>query len=244
MADENLTNQDELIIGQQYLARFQDLKDYEDEYEERISSVVSGVHFKTKQEMQTWLDKGYQKITEEEQYALVNDGVRRKSDNAIVHRPPIVVPLQGRINQLLSQIDNYTAEQITGGFIFEVTSTIPNGPLGLAKFDSAKEDQMTFSTMYAASKSPDFDTTEPYLGHIPMRGYPVIDSEPSDVKQVYYLDAENMQKFNDALALHIGSCKMTGWSLQQQANAATKETIDEIEQNIWQIIGYNPVPQE
>ena len=234
---------DDPIIGQQYLATFADLKDYEDTYEERTSSVVSGVHFNTKREMETWIAKGYQKITVEEQNALVDGGVRRKSDGAIVPRPPVIIPLQSRIDSLLSQINNYTAEQITGGFEFEVTSTIPGGPLGLAKFDSSKEDQMTFSTMYAASKSPDFDTTEPYLGHIPMRGYPVTDGEVSDTKQVYFLDAANMQAFQDAMALHIGNCKMEGWELQNIANSATDETIDAVEQQIWERIGYDPNPE-
>ena len=236
-------DQDDPIIGQQYLATFADLKDYEDLYEERTSSVVSGVHFNTVREMETWIAKGYQKITVEEQNALVDGGVRRKSDGAIVPRPPVIIPLQSRIDSLLSQINNYTAEQITGGFEFEVTSTIPGGPLGLAKFDSSKEDQMTFSTMYAASKSPDFDTTEPYLGHIPMRGYPVIDGEVSDTKQVYFLDAANMQGFQDAMALHIGNCKMEGWELQSIANSATDETIDAVEQQIWERIGYDPNPE-
>lgn len=236
-------DKDAPIIGQQYLATFQDLKDYEELYEERTSSIVSGVHYTTYRQMEEWIAKGYQKITVEEQNALVDGGVRRKSDGAIVPRPPVIIPLQSRIDSLLSQIDSYTAEQITGGFTFEVTSTIPGGPLGLAKFDSSKEDQMTFSTMYAASKSPDFDTTEPYLGHIPMRGYPVVDGEVSDTKQVYYLDAVNMQGFSDALALHIGNCKMNGWQLQSKAKAATEETIDAVEQEIWEAIGYDPNPE-
>ena len=236
-------DKDAPIIGQQYLATFQDLKDYEDEYEERTSSIVSSVHFRTTREMEAWIAKGYQKITVEEQNALVDGGVRRKSDGAIVPRPPVIIPLQSRIDSLLSQINNYTAERITGGFEFELTSTIPGGPLGLAKFDSSKEDQSTFSAMYAASKSPDFDTTEPYLGHIPMRGYPVVDGQVSDTKQVYFLDAANMQGFSDALALHIGSCKMEGWELQNIANGATEETIDAVEQQIWEHIGYDPNPE-
>lgn len=234
---------DDPIIGLEYLATFADLKDYEDTLEERTSSVCSGVHYSTPRERETWIVKGYQPITVEEQNALVDGGVRRKSDGAIVPRPPVIIPLQSRIDSLLSQINNYTAEQITGGFLFEVTSTIPGGPLGLAKFDSSKEDQMTFSTMYAASKSPDFDTTEPYLGHIPMRGYPVVEGEPSDTKQVYFLDAANMQGFQDAMALHIGNCKMEGWELQSIANSATDETIDAVEQQIWERIGYDPNPE-
>lgn len=234
-------DQDDPIIGQQYLASFADLKDYEDLYEERTSSVVSGVHFNSKREMQVWLDKGYQKITVEEQNALVDGGVRRKSDGAIVPRPPVIIPLQSRIDSLLSQINNYTAERITGGFIFEVTSTPVTGK---AMFDSSKEDQMTFSTMFAASQSPDFPDHPIYHGRIPMRGRAVsemglIDEE----KTVYYLDAENMLNFEAALAEHLGRCKMEGWELQSIANSATDETIDAVEQQIWERIGYDPNPE-
>ncbi len=229
--------EDDRIEGQQYLATFQDLKDYEDLYEERTSSIVSGVHFETKTQMQEWIAKGYQMITVEEQEALVNGGVRRKSDGAIVDRPPVIVPLEDRIARLISQINDYTANRIVGGFAFEVTS----GPVtGTAKFDSSKEDQMTFATMYAASKSPDFETTPPYNGFIPMRGYKAISGGFEPEKTVFYLNAENMQRFSDALALHIGTCKTEGWQLQNTAKAATAETIDTVEQQIWQAIGYDP----
>ena len=232
-------DEDAPIIGQQYLATFQDLKDYEDEYEERTSSVVSGVHFRTKREMQTWLDKGYQKITVEEQNALVNGGVRRKSDGQIVPRPPVIVPLQSRIDRLLSQIDGYTANQITGGFISEVTSG-PNP--GTAKFDSSKEDQNTFSMCYAASLSPDFATSE-YKGFIPCRGYRVIPGGFEPEKEVFYLDAANMQRLMDNLARHTGEAKLAGWELQSKAKAATEETIDAVEAEIWEAIGYDPTPE-
>lgn len=232
---------DDPIIGQQYLATFADLKDYEDEYEERTSSVVSGVHFNTVREMETWIAKGYQKITVEEQNALVDGGVRRKSDGAIVPRPPVIIPLQSRIDSLLSQINNYTAERITSGFIFEVTST---PVMGKAMFDSSKEDQMTFSTMFAASQSPDFPDHPVYHGRIPMRGRAVSEMGLiADEKTVYYLDAENMLAFESALAEHIGTCKTEGWQLQATAKSATDETIDAVEQQIWEHIGYNPNPE-
>lgn len=233
-------DQDAPIIGQQYLATFQDLKDYEDTLEERTSSVVSGVHFSTKREMETWIAKGYQKITVEEQNALVNGGVRRKSDGMIVPRPPVIIPLQNRIDSLIGQINNYTAGRITSGFVSEVTSG-PNP--GSAKFDSTVNDQNTFSMMYAASQSPDFETSE-YHGIIPCRGYRAIDGGFEPEKEVFYLDAANMQRLMDNLARHTGQAKLEGWALQSKANAATEETIDAVEAEIWAIIGYNPNPEQ
>ena len=243
-SDENLTNMedvmneedDDRIEGQQYLATFHDLKDYEDLYEERTSSIVSGVHFETRSQMQEWIAKGYQMITVEEQEALVNGGVRRKSDGAIVDRPPVIVPLEDRIARLISQINDYTANKIVSGFISEVTSG-PNP--GSAKFDSSKEDQNTFSMLYAASLSPDFATSE-YKGFIPCRGYRVIDGGFEPEKEVFYLNAENMQRLMDNLARHTGQSKLEGWDLQNTAKAATAETIDAFEQHIWQTIGYEP----
>ena len=231
---------DDPIIGLEYLATFQDLKDYESEYEERTSSVCSGVHYQTPRERETWIAKGYQPITVEEQNALVDGGVRRKSDGAIVPRPPVIIPLQSRIDSLLSQINNYTAEQITGGFVSEVTSG-PNP--GTAKFDSTTNDQNTFNMMYAASQSPDFPDHPIYKGFIPVRGYRAIDGGFEPEKEVFYLDAANMQRLMDSISLHTGQCKIVGWELQSKANAATEETIDAVEAEIWAIIGYDPNPE-
>lgn len=231
--------QDDPIIGQQYLATFADLKGYEDTLEERTSSVVSQVHFYTKRQMQEWINKGYEPITVEEQNALVDGGVRRKSDGKIVDRPPVIIPLQSRIERLLSQIDSYTAEQITGGFVSEVTSG-PNP--GTAKFDSTVNDQNTFSMMYAASQSPDFETSE-YHGMIPVRGYRAIDGGFEPEKEVFYLNAANMQRLMDNLARHTGQIKLECWSLQNKAKAATEETIDAVEAEIWEAIGYDPTPE-
>lgn len=232
---------DDPIIGLEYLATFADLKDYESEYEERTSSVCSHVHYETPRERETWIAKGYQPITVEEQNALVDGGVRRKSDGAIVPRPPVIIPLQSRIDSLLSQINSYTAERITSGFDFEVTSFAPTG---VAKFDSTVNDQNTFSTMYAASKSPDFEQIGPYYGRLPFRGYAKHeDGTYDEEKTIYYLNAENMQNFMNAMGLWIGQCKIVGWELQSKANAATEETIDSVEAEIWEIIGYDPNPE-
>ena len=236
--DETL---DSPIIGQQYLAKFHPLANYETQYEERESSVVSGVHFNTPREMQTYLDDGYEKISVDMQNGLVNGKIRDIKTKELVDRPPVIIPLEDKKSSLLSRIDNYTEKTITSGFEFNVTSGTITGP---AMFDSTKEDQMTFSTMYAASQSPNFENTPPYNGFIPMRGRKitkdlnkttVVDTE----KQIYQLDQNNMQFFSDALALHIGKCKQIGWSLQNKVNEADEGTWDKVSAEIEALI--NPV---
>ena len=236
--DETL---DSPIIGQQYLAKFHPLENYEDQYEERESSVVSGVHFNTPREMQKYLDQGYEKITVDEQNALCNGKVRTIDTKELADKPPVIIPLADKKKNLEARVDSYTEKSITGGFYFTVTE----GPVtGKAKFDSSKEDQMTFSTMYAASKSPDFATTEPYNGYIPMRGYPVsraVDgSEVLSDKIIYQLNGAMMQAFSDALALHIGSCKQVGWALKAKVEEATELNWETIEAEVLAVIGSEP----
>lgn len=244
--DEEL---DSPIIGQQYLAKFHPLTNYETEYEERESSVVSGVHFNTPREMQTYLDSGYEKISVEEQNELVNGKIRNIVTKELCDRPPVIIPLETKKESLISRVNSFTAKNITGGFEFEVTS---GSQTGLAKFDSSEQDQMTFSTMYAASQSPNFETTEPYNGFIPMRGYPITISEVNgesvktigEEKLVYLLDKQNMQFFSDSLALHIGSCKQYGWSLQYKVNGATEETWDTVYAEVMAIVAPEELEKE
>lgn len=234
--DEEL---DSPIIGQQYLAKFHPLTDYETEYEERESSVVSGVHFNTAREMQVYLDDGYVKISVEEQNALVDGGVRRIADGAIVERPPVIVPFASKQAALLAKIDTYSAKRYVGGFYYNVTSGVL---LGWGYFDSSEEDQQNFSTMYAATQSPNFESHPVYQGFIPMRGRVVTDKGLeteviAEDKSMYYLNKENMQLFMDAFAEHVGYVKTEGWNLQNMVNGATEETWDQVEAQVLAIIG-------
>lgn len=112
----------------------------------------------------------------------------------------------------LTEIDEMTRKEITGGFI----STAK----GAANFyDSAEADQLTFSAMYAASKSPNFETTEPYCGSIPIRAVTPNKGE----KEILQHNAAEMQKLIDDLALHIGHCKQIAWQLQEQVKAAVSQ---------------------
>lgn len=81
------------------------------------------------------------------------------------------------------------------------------------------------------------------MSSIPCRGYRAIDGGFEPEKEVFYLDAANMQSLMDNLARHTGAAKLAGWELQSKAKAATEETIDAVEQEIWEAIGYDPTPE-
>ena len=246
--DEEL---DSPIVAQQYLAKFHDMEDYP-ELEERETSVVSGVHFNTVREMNTYLEDGFEKITVEQQNELVNGKVRNKSTKELVDRPVKELTLEQKKSSLLSKIDAYSQKQYVSGFAFEVEK---DNEETKAWFDTTDEDQSNFQTMYAASKSPDFETDPTYQGHIPMRGIPydvyVSQSETitqsgesmstqdwNALKQMYYFDAATMQRFMDDLARNIGTIKVTGWTLQNQVNTATEENFDQVQAAIYEAIGY------
>lgn len=246
--DEEL---DSPIVAQQYLAKFHDMEDYP-ELEERETSVVSGVHFNTVREMNTYLEDGFEKISVEEQNELVNGKVRNKATKELVDRPVKELTLAQKKSSLLSKIDAYSQKQYVSGFAFEVEK---DNEETKAWFDTTDEDQSNFQTMYAASKSPDFETDPTYQGKIPMRGIPydvyVSQSETATqsgesmstqdwnaLKQMYYFDAATMQRFMDDLARNIGTIKVTGWTLQNQVNTATEENFDQVQAAIYEAIGY------
>lgn len=246
--DEEL---DSPIVAQQYLAKFHDMEEYP-ELEERETSVVSGVHFNTVREMNTYLEDGFEKISVEEQNELVNGKVRNKATKELVDRPVKELTLAQKKSSLLSKIDAYSQKQYVSGFAFEVEK---DNEETKAWFDTTDEDQSNFQTMYAASKSPDFETDPTYQGHIPMRGIPydvyVSQSETvtqsgesmstqdwNALKQMYYFDAATMQRFMDDLARNIGTIKVTGWTLQNQVNTATEENFDQVQAAIYEAIGY------
>lgn len=118
----------------------------------------------------------------------------------------------------LEQIKQWTEEAITGGFKMELNGLT-------VKFDSDTDTQNTMALMYNASRSADFATTPPYNGLIPCRGK--IAGEGAKV--ILDLNQEDMQRFVDNLARHIGACKQYGWQLQTELNEAiTKEDIEAI----------------
>lgn len=122
----------------------------------------------------------------------------------------------------LEQVDIWTRQAIIGGFV----STAKGSEY---IYDSTDADQSTLRTMYIASQSPDFATTAPYNGQIPIRAIPKDGSE----KVVLGHNKAEMQKLMDDMALHIGVCKQRGWELQSVVNEATTQV--ELDKIKWEV---------
>lgn len=118
----------------------------------------------------------------------------------------------------LSEVDAWTADKITGGFISQCTGK-------LVRYDSDKDTQNTVSsdlnTIYLSPEK----FNENFPNGYPMRGYP----ENANIKQVYFLTKEQLLQWNVDLGLHRGTCKQNGWIKQAEVNAAqSKEELDAI----------------
>lgn len=103
----------------------------------------------------------------------------------------------------LTVLSEETAKWITSGF---KSSAVESGLL----YDSTAHDQLTLTMMHAASLSPNFETTAPYYGAIPIRAK----RELSADKEIFNHNATQMQLLIDDLALHLGDCKKRGWLYQ------------------------------
>lgn len=118
----------------------------------------------------------------------------------------------------LLEVDNWTADKITGGFISECTGK----PV---RYDSDRDTQNTVSsdlnTIYLSPEK----FNENFPNGYPMRGYP----ENANIKQVYFLTKEQLLQWNVDLGFHRGTCKQNGWIKQAEVNAAqSKEELDAI----------------
>lgn len=185
----------------------------------------------TQEEIDALIAKDYKEINEET-YQLILGNIDGQQyilnyqdyllTGNISFKPLIVVKmsLEDLKTSKLFEISNWTKDAIVSGFYSNASGEN-------ALFDSDETDQQNIQIMLAASKSPDFETSE-YQGVIPIRGIP----NGEVAKKIYYLNAAAMQQLSDDLARHIGSCKLRGWALQEAtAVAQSKEELDAI---VWE----------
>lgn len=130
--------------------------------------------------------------------------------------PPPEPSLDDLKSAKLDEIDTWTQQAITGGFVSTCTGMS-------AKYDSDTETQITMQGIALNATSARFAAEYPQ--GCPCRGY----AEGSDTKSVYMLTGEQVLGFCADLSLHIGACKQRGWQLQAAVAAAeTKEELDAI----------------
>lgn len=114
----------------------------------------------------------------------------------------------------LAEISQWTADNITGGFI----SSASGEPV---RYDSDVDTQLTMQGIALNVGTPLF--AEKYPDGCPVRGV----AEGKDSKAVYLLNPQQVMQWMADLSMHIGSCKQAGWAKQAEVNAC--KTVAEVD---------------
>lgn len=164
----------------------------------------------------------YIEIDEATHLDCINNQGKRKVDLTtlkIIECEATTATLDELKTSKLSEISTWTKSHIIGGF----TS---NAKGSKCTYDSDEDTQSTITIAYNASRSSDFETSS-YKGQVPIRAIPDGQTE----KIIINHNASEMQTLINDLALHIGTCKQKGWTLQSAVSAAT--TKEQLEAIVW-----------
>lgn len=128
-----------------------------------------------------------------------------------------IVPTLAELKEKkIAEVDAWTADKITGGFISECTGEI-------VRYDSDKDTQLTMQGIALNVSTERFKNE--YPDGCPVRGY----KEGETVKTIQYLNASQVYTWCADLSSHVGACKQQGWSKQAEVAAAlSKEELDAI----------------
>lgn len=147
---------------------------------------------------------------------LLNGYLRDPMTGEFKEIPPYVPTLDELKTAKLAEIDMWTAEKITGGFI----SSCSGEPV---RYDSDKDTQLTMQGIALNVGSEQF--AQQYPDGCPVRGY----AAGQTVKSVYLLTPEQVYSWCADLSTHIGGCKQAGWAKQAEVQAApSKEDLEKI----------------
>lgn len=114
----------------------------------------------------------------------------------------------------LKEIDEWTANRITGGFVSEASGE-------KVTYDSDLETQITMQGIALNVSTPLFAAK--YPNGCPVRGV----AEGAEGKSVYWLTPEQVMQWLADLSLHIGTCKQAGWAKQAEVEAC--KTVFEVD---------------
>ena len=118
--------------------------------------------------------------------------------------------------QKLREVDAWTANKITGGFV----SSASGEPV---TYDSDKDTQLTMQGIALNVNTDLF--AQKYPTGCPVRGY----AQGAETKSIYMLNPQQVMNWCADLSMHIGACKQAGWAKQAEVQAATtKEELDAI----------------
>jgi hypothetical protein len=106
----------------------------------------------------------------------------------------------------LAEISQWTAANITGGFI----SSASGEPV---RYDSDVDTQLTMQGIALNVGTPLF--AKKYPDGCPVRGI----AEGKDSKAVYLLTPQQVMQWMADLSMHIGDCKQAGWKKQAEVEA-------------------------
>ena len=122
-------------------------------------------------------------------------------------REYIVPTLAELKEEKIAEVDAWTADKITGGFISECTGEI-------VRYDSDKDTQLTMQGIALNVSTERFKNE--YPDGCPVRGY----KEGETIKTIQYLNASQVYTWCADLSSHVGACKQQGWSKQAEVAAA------------------------
>ena len=148
---------------------------------------------------------------------LLNGYLRDPKTGEFKEIPPYEPTLDELKAAKLAEIDTWTADKITGGFVSQCTGT----PV---RYDSDKDTQITMQGIALNARTERF--TEEYPEGCPVRCY----AEGASEKIINWLSPEQVLGWCADLSLHIGACKQQGWEKQAQVKAAvSKEDLEAID---------------
>lgn len=186
----------------------------------------------SEEQIAEYLKQGYVIVNQADFNKLIGnaDGEYLIADDGSVYPKPAPTDaelLPAAKQAKLAEISQWTADNITGGFI----SSASGEPV---RYDSDKETQLTMQGIALNVETPLF--AKKYPNGCPVRGI----AESKNRKEVFWLEPSQVMQWMADLSMHIGNCKQAGWAKQAEVDAC--KSVDEV--NAITLGGDESVPSE
>ncbi len=163
------------------------------------------------EQIKEYLSQGYVIVCNDDFNKLIGnaDGEYLIADDGSVYPKPAPTDaelLAAAKQAKLAEISQWTAANITGGFI----SSASGEPV---RYDSDVDTQLTMQGIALNVGTPLF--AEKYPDGCPVRGV----ADGKDSKEVFWLKPSQVMQWMADLSMHIGTCKQEGWKKQAEVEA-------------------------